>query len=540
MIKNLTVANRMALGFGFAFLILLTISLVTINKLSFLRDTTVKIVKKDWPKVVLIAEINNLVKENGMHSFELIHNNNSEETRKQIAANKAKITADIEQLEEKLYLPEGKALLQKIKESRAAYVAAFEKVPALLRNNDVEAARQVMLIEVVPKQTTLNQSIADLMSFQGNIIEKDGNAAELVFTSTLSILISLVVASAVLMVIKSYLIIYSVVTPLGGEPKDVADIAKSIAEGDFTTAIKLRKNDNNSLLANMQKMQSSLRETIAHIATSSSQLKNASVELNTVTEDSTRRLQEQNLQLEQASSAINQMTFAVDDVARNAASTSTASAEADHSAKHGHKQVQNTIDSISSLSREITEASDGIAILAEQVKGITKVLDVIRAVSEQTNLLALNAAIEAARAGEAGRGFAVVADEVRSLAHRTQQSTLEIEEIIDAIRSCSEQAVDAMTVSKERAQSTLSLANFTGDALNEISQAITQINDRNVLIASSSEEQAHATREVDRNIIMIRDLSIESATSVNQTNVGSQELARLANQLNGLIARFTI
>lgn len=540
MIKNLTVANRMALGFGFAFLILLTISLVTINKLSFLRDTTVKIVKKDWPKVVLIAEINNLVKENGMHSFELIHNNNSEETRKQIAANKAKITADIEQLEEKLYLPEGKALLQKIKESRAAYVAAFEKVPALLRNNDVEAARQVMLIEVVPKQTTLNQSITDLMSFQGNIIEKDGNAAELVFTSTLSILISLVVASAVLMVIKSYLIIYSVVTPLGGEPKDVADIAKSIAEGDFTTAIKLRKNDNNSLLANMQKMQSSLRETIAHIATSSSQLKNASVELNTVTEDSTRRLQEQNLQLEQASSAINQMTFAVDDVARNAASTSTASAEADHSAKHGHKQVQNTIDSISSLSREITEASDGIAILAEQVKGITKVLDVIRAVSEQTNLLALNAAIEAARAGEAGRGFAVVADEVRSLAHRTQQSTLEIEEIIDAIRSCSEQAVDAMTVSKERAQSTLSLANFTGDALNEISQAITQINDRNVLIASSSEEQAHATREVDRNIIMIRDLSIESATSVNHTNVGSQELARLANQLNGLIARFTV
>lgn len=540
MIKNLTVANRMALGFGFAFLILLTISLVTINKLSFLRDTTVKIVKKDWPKVVLIAEINNLVKENGMHSFELIHNNNSEETRKKIAANKAKITADIEQLEEKLYLPEGKALLQKIKESRAAYVAAFEKVPALLRNNDAEAARQVMLIEVVPKQTTLNQSITDLMSFQGNIIEKDGNAAELVFTSTLSILISLVVASAVLMVIKSYLIIYSVVTPLGGEPKDVADIAKSIAEGDFTTAIKLRKNDNNSLLANMQKMQSSLRETIAHIATSSSQLKNASVELNTVTEDSTRRLQEQNLQLEQASSAINQMTFAVDDVARNAASTSTASAEADHSAKHGHKQVQNTIDSISSLSREITEASDGIAILAEQVKGITKVLDVIRAVSEQTNLLALNAAIEAARAGEAGRGFAVVADEVRSLAHRTQQSTLEIEEIIDAIRSCSEQAVDAMTVSKERAQSTLSLANFTGDALNEISQAITQINDRNVLIASSSEEQAHATREVDRNIIMIRDLSIESATSVNQTNVGSQELARLANQLNGLIARFTV
>jgi methyl-accepting chemotaxis protein len=174
------------------------------------------------------------------------------------------------------------------------------------------------------------------------------------------------------------------------------------------------------------------------------------------------------------------------------------------------------------------------------VREISKVLDVIRSIAEQTNLLALNAAIEAARAGDAGRGFAVVADEVRALAHRTQQSTQEIEQMIGGIQSGTDQAVGAMHSSNGRARSTLEVAQAAGTALEQIAQAIASINERNLVIASASEEQAQVAREVDRNLVNIRDLSLQSSAGANQTSAASQELSRLAVDLNSLVARFKV
>jgi methyl-accepting chemotaxis protein len=178
--------------------------------------------------------------------------------------------------------------------------------------------------------------------------------------------------------------------------------------------------------------------------------------------------------------------------------------------------------------------------LAVQVNDIGKVLDVIRNVAEQTNLLALNAAIEAARAGEAGRGFAVVADEVRALAHRTQESTREIETSIGTIQQGTGQAVAAMRSSTERAQSTLEVARGAGSALERIHGAIGGINERNLVIASAAEEQAQVAREVDRNLVNIRELSIQTAAGAEQSSAASAELSRLAIDLNGLVARFRL
>jgi methyl-accepting chemotaxis protein len=175
-----------------------------------------------------------------------------------------------------------------------------------------------------------------------------------------------------------------------------------------------------------------------------------------------------------------------------------------------------------------------------QTRDISKVLDVIRAVAEQTNLLALNAAIEAARAGDAGRGFAVVADEVRALAHRTGESTREIESMIGSIHQGTEQTVNALQVSAERAKSTLDKANAAGQSLSTISVSVAGINDRNLLIASASEQQAQVAREVDRNLVSIRDLSVQTAAGAQQTSVATQELSRLAADLNGLVHRFTL
>ncbi|WP_410457962.1 methyl-accepting chemotaxis protein [Pseudomonas fluorescens] len=249
---------------------------------------------------------------------------------------------------------------------------------------------------------------------------------------------------------------------------------------------------------------------------------------------------QQSQEIEQAATAVNQMTTAVEEVASNAVATSEASRESDRIARQGREQVRLTVVSIESLAAGVTSNAEEVGQLAQQVHGITKVLDVIGAIAEQTNLLALNAAIEAARAGDAGRGFAVVADEVRALAHRTQQSTREIEQMIHGIQQGTERAVEGMQQSNERAQSTLEGAHAAGAALEEIAAAISLINERNLVIASASEQQAQVAREVDRNLTNIRDLALQTSAGANQTNAASQALSQLAIDLNGLVGRFSV
>jgi methyl-accepting chemotaxis protein len=338
-------------------------------------------------------------------------------------------------------------------------------------------------------------------------------------------------------VVLAMVLTRSIVAPLG----EAVQAAEFVAAGDLTQAIQAAGKDEPArLLAALKVMQGSLRGTIQSIADSSNQLASASEELHAVTEDATRGLHQQNTEIEQAATAVNQMTAAVEEVARNAVSTSEASRESNTTAQRGRQQVRQTVDSIGQLAADVTETSAEVEQLAQRVHEISKVLDVIRAIAEQTNLLALNAAIEAARAGEAGRGFAVVADEVRALAHRTQQSTREIEQMIGGIQNGTERAVSAMQSSNGRARSTLEVAQAAGVALEQITQAIASINERNLVIASASEEQAQVAREVDRNLVNIRDLSLQTSAGANQTSAASQELSRLAVDLNGLVARFKV
>jgi methyl-accepting chemotaxis protein len=286
-------------------------------------------------------------------------------------------------------------------------------------------------------------------------------------------------------------------------------------------------------------MQQSLRETIGRISDSASQLASASEELSAVTEDATRGLQQQSQEIEQAATAVNQMTAAVEEVASNAVATSEASAESDRIARQGREQVQATVAAIEALASGVAGNAEEVGQLAQQVHDISKVLEVIGSIAEQTNLLALNAAIEAARAGEAGRGFAVVADEVRALAHRTQASTREIEQMIVAIQGVPN-AVQGMQQSDARARSTLDGAHAAGAALEAIAGAIGQINERNLVIASASEQQAQVAREVDRNLTTIRDLAHQSSAGAEQTSAASQPLSRLAVDLPTLVERFSV
>jgi len=345
------------------------------------------------------------------------------------------------------------------------------------------------------------------------------------------------VVSVLATIFLAWLLTRSIVAPLAVS----VSVAERIAGGDLSRPVPVSGKDEPArLLIALAKMQDSLRRTIGDITDSSAQLASASEEMTAVTEQSRQGLQQQNAEVEQAATAVNEMTAAIEEVARNASSTSEAVRESNESVQVGHQRVSRTVGAIRDLSGKVQQTADQVQGLASQAQDISKVLDVIRAIAEQTNLLALNAAIEAARAGEQGRGFAVVADEVRALAHRTAQSTQEIEQMISAIQQGTAGAVRAMESSSAQALGTLDVAQEAGEALTAIALSISQINERSVLIATAAEEQAQVAREVDRNIVAIRDLSIQSSAGASQTATASHEMANLAVALSQLVRRFTV
>ncbi|MGV8860102.1 MAG: methyl-accepting chemotaxis protein [Pseudomonas sp.] len=287
-------------------------------------------------------------------------------------------------------------------------------------------------------------------------------------------------------------------------------------------------------------MQNSLIDTLRLIGDSSHQLAAAAEEMTAVTNQTSNDLNNQNAEIQQAATAVNEMTAAVEEVARNAVSTADASDASTTTAQLGRQRIDLTIQAIRRMGNRVEDATRQVEELAAHSQDIGKILDVIRGVAEQTNLLALNAAIEAARAGEAGRGFAVVADEVRALAGRTQSSTQEIEKMVVAIRAGTSQVVDTMQANNAQALETLDTAQTAGNALDEIADAISLIHERNRVIASASEQQAQVAREIDRNLVNISDLSIQTSEGAAQIDSASQSLSGLSHDLKGMVARFQL
>ncbi|MCF5224987.1 HAMP domain-containing protein [Pseudomonas syringae] len=418
-----------------------------------------------------------------------------------------------------------------------AYIAAMDTGFAALTNGDVGLARKIAIDSVTPAYKKVVSEIKIMTESNARQANETTQAAastnvQVTWVLIIGCLIAIVCAIALGMIVTAMITrpIYRSVEGAG-----------RVAKGDLTHPIEVRGTDETGqLLQSLSDMQSNLKGTVQQIANASDQLASAAEELTAVTENSTRGLVTQNDEIQQAATAVNEMTAAVEEVARNAASTSQISSQTAEDASKGQKQVQQAVTAINTVTVEITDSTQRVEALAGQIHDITKVLEVIRGIAEQTNLLALNAAIEAARAGEQGRGFAVVADEVRALAHRTQASTGEIEAMIDRVRNGADEAVQAMGKSRTLVQNTQALATEAGLALERISEGVNQINERNLVIASAAEEQAQVAREVDRNLVNIQDLSTQSAAGANQTSASSHELSRLAMSFNTLVGQFKL
>jgi methyl-accepting chemotaxis protein len=539
-IRRLNISSRSAIGFGLIGFMVLALGLFALNQMGEMRKQSSEVDQNWLPSLISLSNLNDGMQRTRALTMRMVilTSDHARTATKQTLLTLAGDIASMKAAYEKLLTTaDEKAAYERFNAAQALYMAEQGKIIELTSQGAREQAIELMNGNIGGHADAMTKALIDLQHINAEEAGHAADRASAAYETAFSWVIITIIMAALATVALAMLFTKSIVRPLN----QAVEVAEAVASGDLTREFVIEGNDEPArLLTALKAMQTNLRSTIQGISDSSNQLASAAEELNTVTEDSTRGLHQQNHEIEQAATAVNEMTAAVDEVARNAVATSEASRESDTTAQHGRQQVIKTVESIGLLASDVTTTATQVEHLAGQVRDISKVLDVIRSIAEQTNLLALNAAIEAARAGEAGRGFAVVADEVRALAHRTQQSTQEIEQMIGDVHLGTDKAVQAMQASNERARSTLDVARTAGEALDGITRAISQISERNLVIASASEEQAQVAREVDRNLINIRDLSLQSSAGANQTSAASQELARLAVSLNELVARFRI
>ncbi len=539
-LRNMNIAPRAFLGFAMIGGLMLILGVFALNQMSKIRGAAEDITLSSVPSIQSLDEFTQLTLRLRVLSYRLLVNREpdvQQKTMELLDMRNQQIRTAQATYEKLITGPAEKAAYDQYIQLLGQYRQIEERMKSLSRNNQVDELRNLLNTELLNNSEAINAVLNRLMEINTQqTVDTNRQAAEQ-YSAAFKLVVVLLLLATGLTLLFAWLLTRSITQPIA----KALEAAEEIAEGNLTRPVQADGSDEaGRLLRAMAKMQEKLRDTLQRISGSATQLASAAEELNSVTEESARGLTQQNNEIEQAATAVNEMTSAVEEVARNAVSTSEASKNATASAGDGRDLVQETVAAIERMSGDVQDTASLIGDLANESRDIGKVLDVIRGLADQTNLLALNAAIEAARAGEAGRGFAVVADEVRALAHRTQQSTSEIERMIGSIQNGTEQAVDSMRNSTERAESTLNIARGAGLSLDTINSAIIEINERNLVIASAAEEQAQVAREVDRNLVNIRDLSVQSATGANQTSAASNELSRLAVDLNSMVARFNL
>ncbi|WP_213940148.1 methyl-accepting chemotaxis protein [Pseudomonas sp. dw_612] len=416
------------------------------------------------------------------------------------------------------------ANLQQATESLKAYRAAVSQY----RDSQVASAaalkrmtEQGDILSDVSKKLTVSQTVV-----------RDTDAAH-----AKNLLLMATVLALAFGLLAAWAITRQIVIPLSQTLK----VAERVAAGDLThNLISERQDELGQLQRAMQSMTLGLRELIGGISDGVTQIASAAEELSAVTEQTSAGVNSQKVETDQVATAMHEMTATVQEVARNAEEASEAAVAADQQAREGDKVVGEAIAQIERLAIEVGNSTAAMSDLKRESDKIGSVLDVIKSVAQQTNLLALNAAIEAARAGEAGRGFAVVADEVRSLAQRTQKSTEEIEELIVGLQTGTQQVATIMDNSRSLTDSSVELTRRAGGSLESITRTVSAIQSMNQQIAAAAEQQSAVAEEINRSVLNVRDVSEQTSAASEETAASSVELARLGTHLQMLVGRFKV
>ncbi|WP_439870607.1 methyl-accepting chemotaxis protein [Pseudomonas syringae] len=401
---------------------------------------------------------------------------------------------------------------------------------AVGRYRDAQAASKAAL----DKMTTLG---ASMLANSNDLITRQNKSRDADSAKSVTMIAAATALALVLSILAAWVITRQITNPL----QETLEVVERVASGDLSRNLNVdRKDELGKLQATIQRMTVSLRELVGGIRDGVTQIASAAEELSAVTEQTSAGVNSQKVETDQVATAMHEMTATVQEVARNAEEASEAAVTADRQARDGERVVNEAIAQIERLASAVGNSSEAMGALKQESDKIGSVLDVIKSVAEQTNLLALNAAIEAARAGEAGRGFAVVADEVRSLAQRTQKSTEEIEALIARLQSGTQQATTVMDSSRELSTSSVELTRRAGGSLESITKTVSAIQAMNQQIAAAAEEQSATAEEINRSIINVRDVSEQTSAASEETAASSVELARLGNHLQVLVSRFTV
>ena len=517
--NNLPVGKKLAFSFATLVLLILVVSVVSITSLDDYNHR-VSILKQ-----ANLAEISLLEAELEEKNFRIYKKPESIEHAAEYLDKTSKALATLAQMIEK---PSELQLLDQI----STHVGTYKD---LLDDYEANFSTDPKMLAAIEDQLfkAAHSAIASTEQLKQREREFIAERYELTVIEILSV----AVGAVVLAIAVGWILTRSITGPV----KESLAIASRVASGDLTAhSGSPRQDEFGQLLAAFATMVTNLRELVREIDTGASSIASASEELSAVTQQTNKGVAEQQLQTDQIATAMNEMVATVAEVAKSAEAAFESANQGSEKSDSGKKAVEETLAFMSSLDTQGADVTKQLNALKSETDNIGTVLDVIKSVAEQTNLLALNAAIEAARAGEQGRGFAVVADEVRSLAQRTQTSAGEIETLIGNLVTSAERAVASMNEGNKLSEQTLERAQAAGTAIRAMASAVEEIRQYNSQIATAAEQQTSVAEDINQNMTQIRDIGDQSAASTEQVSAASEELARLAEGLSSQVARFRV
>lgn len=430
-----------------------------------------------------------------------------------------------------------------VKQAEVLFSPANQQIDTLVSrlrglNGDVSSQLSANILPLYQVIDPISNQISELIALQIRVAGEEKDRVNAIYQSSITIFVALACAAMIISIVIGLWVNRSVMNPIN----DILSKLKLIhQDSDLTVKFTTFNHDElGQISTSLTQVIEHLRGILHSIAEAANTVNSSANELSSFTQATNKRMQQQQAETEQTATAMNEMTATVAEVAQSASAAADSAKDADTYAANGNNIVMQSISSMSQLSDQIQKTAQVIGFLSNESQNIGRVLDVIKSIAEQTNLLALNAAIEAARAGEQGRGFAVVADEVRTLAQRTQKSTQEIEAMIATLQQGVKEAVYAMEIGINQVDDANDKANQAGQALKEIVSSVDSITELNTHIATAAEEQSSVAESINRSIIAISDIAEHSTASAAELSESVVNLTKLANSMRNQVSAFKL
>ena len=541
MLKRLSIKQKMLAGFGLVLLFLLLIAAISITKMAqiqsnlsmFLEDRMVKIelcdsVMRNTLEVSII--VRNAIRKTDQADIWI----------SQIDAGRKKNDEALAKLESMTRSPEGKDLMTVVNESRNELSTAYDSLYTLLRNNQAAEAYEYLESTFTPKMSSFQTMLESMVLFQQEQMKKAKESAETSYRQSKIQILVLVAVAFVLSVLTSWRLSSRIAQALSHAVQQAGRIAK----GDLTISGNTRhgqaQDEMGQLLHALEGMREQLAQTLRDIQANAGEVAQSSLQLTSMADQVATSSQQQAESTAAAAATLEELTVSINHVSDNASQASQQAQHAGGLAIQSGKSVQDSAASMQSVSHNVQATASQMQKLTQEVQAIGKIATVIREVADQTNLLALNAAIEAARAGEAGRGFAVVADEVRKLAERTTISAQEITQTINTIQDNAARVVVSMNQSQESASSVVTSAELASQTMLEVQNGASGVVEAISNITAALGEQRDASQDLARNMERVTQMAEENSASVEKLASTSSQLMGLSNNLRGVVARFQL